>query len=268
MSLSENRPHFSGTCALELNIELLNLVGLSLGAGDPFFHVRQRHDCLAVGRALRIELHVIGEEARHHRSVHGIRHARLRPEQVRPFAGGEALAPDGDDAIDIGLRPGPDLEAGIMRLEVHRQRRAHVAEAGVHLARDRAAARAIGPIVRHKLSIGLDLVEIFGDRERVPDLHAFVGEAGHQERRRQQQQFGTCRGVVAARLLLLECEASHLAEQPSAQRPGAVVLAGDGERRHQASPMREPVCPKKVSRTATKNALAFSERRASASKRL
>ena len=141
----------------------------------------------------------------------------------------EAFAPDRSDAVDVGLRAGPDLEAGMMRLQVHRQRRAQVGEAGMHLAADRAAMRARGERLRQQAGLGQDLVQIFGDRQRVPDLDAVMGEAGHQEGRRQQQQFGAGRGVVAGDSLLLEFEAGHLAQQPAAQRPGAVVLAGDGE---------------------------------------
>ncbi len=58
--------------------------------------------------------------------------------------GAQALAPDGEDALDIGLRAGPDLEAGIARLEVHRQRRAQIVEAGMHSPQiERQWARAM-----------------------------------------------------------------------------------------------------------------------------
>ena len=57
----------------------------------------------------------------------------------------------------------------------------------------RAAAR----VLRQQPGVGQDLVEVFGDRQRVPDLDAVMGEAGHQERGRQQQQLGAGGGVVA-----------------------------------------------------------------------
>ena len=151
------------------------------------------------------------------------------PNRYGPFETVEALAPDRGDALDVGLSAGPDLEARIVRLEVHRQRRAQVAEAGMHFARDRAATRALGALLRQQARRGQQFMEIFGDGERVPDLDAIVGQAGDQERRRQQQQLGPRRGVVAADHLLLELQAGHFAQQPSAQRPGAVILAGDGE---------------------------------------
>ncbi len=128
------------------------------------------------------------------------------------------------------LRAGPDLEAGKVRLEVHRQRGAQIGEAGMHFAADRAAMRALRPVGRQQPGLRHDLVQIFGDRQRVPHLDAVMGQAGHQERRRQQQQFGAGRGVVGADMLLLEVQPGQLAQQPAAQRPGGIVLAGDGER--------------------------------------
>jgi len=96
----------------ELDVELFQFIGLGFGAGNPFLHERHRHDGFAIGGALRIELYVVGEEARDDRRVHRISHARLFPEQVGPLGGGEAFAPDGKDAIDVGLRARPHLEAG------------------------------------------------------------------------------------------------------------------------------------------------------------
>ena len=95
-----------------------------------------------------------------------------------------------------------------------------------------------------------------------------MGEAGHQERGRQQQQFGAGRGIVARRRDLLEVEPGHLAEQPAAQRPGAVVLAGDRQRGlgHLSPPQGvRPAGPTKLSRSAAKNALAFLQLRGSGS---
>src|SRR5262249_13444539 len=68
------------------------------------------------------------------------------------------------------------------------------------------------------------------DGERVPDLDDVMGEAGDKKRRRQQQEFGPRGWDVARRLSFLELETGHFAKQPTAQRPGAVILAGDGER--------------------------------------
>src|SRR5262249_55440545 len=80
----------------ELDVELFQFVGLGFGASDPFLHERHRHDGFAIGGALGIELHVVGEEARDDGRVHGVGHARLFPEQIRALGGGEAFAPDAD----------------------------------------------------------------------------------------------------------------------------------------------------------------------------
>jgi hypothetical protein len=48
--------------------------------------------------------------------------------------------------------------------------------------------RARGAIPRDEAGVRLELVEVFGDRERVPDLHAVVLEAGDEKRGREQQQ--------------------------------------------------------------------------------
>ena len=70
------------------------------------------------------------------------------------------------------------------------------------------ALRLIG---RQQAGLGLDLMQILGDRQRVPDLEPVVDQARHQERRRQQQQFGPGRGVVGADMLLVEIEVRHFA---------------------------------------------------------
>ena len=68
---------------------------------------------LAVARCRAgVELHVVGEEARHDRREHRVGHAALLAEQERPAVGGEAVGPDLDDALDVGLRAGPDLVLG------------------------------------------------------------------------------------------------------------------------------------------------------------
>ena len=88
------------------------------------------------------------------------------------------------------------------------------------------AARSFGirPGLRH------DFVEIVGDRQSIPDLDAVVGQAGHQKRRRQQEEFGAHRGIVRGHDLLGEIEPGELAQEPPAQRPRSVILAGNGER--------------------------------------
>src|SRR5262245_50154079 len=58
-----------------------------------------------------------------------------------------------------------------------------------------------------------------------------MSEARDQERRREQQQFGANRRIVARDRAFLERQASELAQEPTAQGPRTVVLAADGERR-------------------------------------
>ena len=53
-----------------------------------------------------------------------------------------AVFPDRNDAIDVGLGAGPDPESRVVRVEVHRQRRAQIAEARMHFAGNRPAMRA------------------------------------------------------------------------------------------------------------------------------
>ncbi len=52
-----------------------------------------------------------------------------------------------------------------------------------------------------------------------------------EERRRQQQQLRARVGIVVVEHVLVELETGHLAQQPTAQRPRAVVPAVDGQRR-------------------------------------
>src|SRR6202008_4873864 len=100
-----------------------------------------------------------------------------------------------------------------------------IAEAGMHLAANRAAVRTCASVGRQQACLRPDLVEVLGDRERVPYLDPLVLEAGHEERWGPQQQLGARRRVVAAHDLLVELEAGHPAKQPTAKSPGRVILA-------------------------------------------
>ena len=129
---------------LELDVELFELVGLGLRAPRSIPSSRGSAMIgLAIGGAVGVELDVVGEEARAHRRDTSRRPCRALRRTGTARRSREALAPDRDDAVDVGLRAGPDLEAGIVRLEVHRQRRAQIGEAGMHLAaRSSGNARA------------------------------------------------------------------------------------------------------------------------------
>jgi hypothetical protein len=172
---------------------------------------------------------VIGEKARDHRGVHGVGHARPRAEQVGALVASEALAPDRYDAVDIGLRSAPHFEARIVGLQIHRQGRAQIAEAGMHLARDGTAAGARGAVLRQESGVGLELGEVLGDRQRVPDHDAVVLEAGDEKRWRQQQKLGAARRIVARHHEDVEVQAGHPAQQEAAQRPRTVVPAVNGK---------------------------------------
>ena len=110
----------------ELHIEFFKLVWLCLGGLYPFDHGRMRHHPLAISVAFFIQLHVIGRETRTNWRIHGICHGDVLAKEIRALVTGKAAIPDGDDVIDISLRPSPDLEAGISRLQVHRQRCAQI----------------------------------------------------------------------------------------------------------------------------------------------
>ena len=76
-----------------------------------------------------------------------------------------------------------------------------------------------------------DLVQVLGDRQRVPDLRAIVRQAGHADRRRQQQELLARVGVVGRDHHLVEVEPGEARQQPAAQRPRRIVLAAERQRR-------------------------------------
>ena len=114
-----------------------------------------------------------------------------------------------------------------------------VVKPGMDFTADRAAMRPQNAVIRQKPGIRLDLVEILGDRQRIPYGGALVAQARHQDRRRQQQDFGPRRGIVGRGDDLVELQPGKLRQQPAAQRPGRIVLAADGQCRfrHMAFPL-------------------------------
>ena len=130
-----------------------------------------------------------------------------------------------------GWAPPQILCFGQARLQVHRQRRAQVGEAGVHLAADRAAVRARrcgrretgrrrARFVRY-----CAIASVFHTRAPSCD------EARHPDRRREQQQLAARVGVVGRDHRLVEVEPGEARQQPAAQRPRRVVLAPQRQRR-------------------------------------
>ena len=135
------------------------------------------HSCISGQSKIAL---AIGLQPRHrarpHRCGTGCRPARTSrprcvgaPNRIRPAIGLQAFAPDRLDPLDVGPRAGEDLEGLVPRLEVHRQRRAQIVEARMHLARHRPAMRPHRAVGRQQPGLRRDLVQIFGDRQRVPD---------------------------------------------------------------------------------------------------
>ena len=92
-------------------------------------------------------------------------------------------------------------------------------------------------IFRQKAGFWRDFVQEFADRERVPDPNSVVGEAGNQDRRRQQQNLGAGVGVVGRDDDFLEIDPGELGHQPASERPRRIVPAADGQSclRHSAA---------------------------------
>ena len=72
-----------------------------------------------------------------------------------------------------------------------------------------------------------DFVQELADRQRVPHPHALVGEAGHEDRGREQQDFRPRVSVAGGDDHLVEVDFGELGHQPAAQRPGRIVLAAE-----------------------------------------
>ena len=183
---------------------------------------------VAIGLQLRIEFDRIGDEARADGREHGVRDRRLLAEEPGTAILVEAFGPDFLDALDIGARAGEDLEALVTGADIHRQRRAHVLEAGMHFARNCAAMGAGRLIVGQQTGGGVPFVHIFGNCQRIPDRDHAVRQPRHENRRREKQQF-------LAVLLVRRChdlgefQTRHLAQKPAAQRPRGVVLGRNGQ---------------------------------------
>ena len=74
-------------------------------------------------------------------------------------------------------------------------------------------------ILRQKSGFWRDFVQEFPDREGVPDPDALVGEAGNQDRGRQQQDLGARVRVVGGDDDFLEIDPGKPGHQPAPQRP-------------------------------------------------
>ena len=126
-------------------------------------------------RALLVELHVVGQETRRPPARTSRRPccAACRTGTARHRWRGTRARSSAMRSMSAWARA-QILCPGNVALEVHRQRRAQAGEARVHLAADRAAMRARHAVGRQQAGVGLDLVQVLGDRQRVPDLDAVV----------------------------------------------------------------------------------------------
>ena len=91
--------------------------------------------------------------------------------------------------------------------------------------------RARLDVLRQELRAGLQLGEIFGDGERIPDFDAVMGQHRDTVRRGQQKQLGAHRWVVYGDDLFLDVELRELAQKPAPQRPRGIVLTAYGKLR-------------------------------------
>ena len=103
---------------------------------------------------------------------------------------------------------------------------------------ERAWARAAdggGP----QAGLGLQVVQIFGDRQRLPDRQAAMQQHRHAARRRVLADRRLRLGQVERHHDLLEVDAGDPGHQPAAQRPRRVVLVADHQREvgHSPSPV-------------------------------
>src|SRR5260370_18959327 len=76
---------------------------LVAGGGDPFLHCRERHDHLAIGVRVALELELVGPEAGYDRGVGRVGNAEMAEQEIafaftKAFA---AVAPNRHDAVDL-----------------------------------------------------------------------------------------------------------------------------------------------------------------------
>src|SRR5207247_1111846 len=92
-------------------------------------------------------------------------------------------------SLDIGPRAREDWKACMPDLEVHRQRRAQIRKTRMDLARYRTAMRARDAIGREHAGFGMEFVERFGDRQRVPYAHPLKRPGVRESVRRGQMLY-------------------------------------------------------------------------------
>lgn len=89
---------------------------------------------------------------------------------------------------------------------------------GVDFTANRPAMRPLDAVGRQQAGIGHDLVEVFGDRQRVPDRSPVMPQAGAPGSTTTTAGFPPRRGVIGSGDDLLEFRPQRFCKQPAAQR--------------------------------------------------
>ena len=113
--------------------------------------------------------------------------------------------PDRRHPVDVGLRTRPEREIRVARFKFigsddRRLTKPECISPEIDRQRPRHGVGGEQP------SCGPELVEVLGDRERVPDHDVAVREARYEERRRKQHQFGATRRIVTRKDVHLQVE--------------------------------------------------------------
>ena len=182
----------------ELDVELFDLVGLGSGRVGPFEHRRHGQDRVAVARAVVVERDVVGEKRAQTGAYIASAIVGAGAEEVRAAVRGEAVAPDRAMRSMSACAPLTTRKPGwcALRFIGSAERRFAKPEC-ISPQIERQCARAAGR--RAAAPRRADLVQVLGDRERVPDRDAAVVEARHEERGREEQQLGPRRRLVGRR---------------------------------------------------------------------
>ena len=120
-------------------------------------------------------------------------------------------------AVDVGLSAGPDLEAGMVGLQVHRQGRAQIGEAGMHLAADRAAMGAGDAIGRQQPGFRLRSARYSAIASVSQTLAPSCVRHGTRNEGDSSSSSARVGRIVERHQNLVELQAGQLAQQPAAQ---------------------------------------------------
>ena len=102
------------------------------------------------------------------------------PNRKGPFPARQAVPPNRRNPVDVRLGGRPDGKTPIAEAQIRRQRGAQRGETGMHFPGNRPAPRTRHFFTRQHLRRGKQLVQIFGDRQRIPDRNLAINQARHQ----------------------------------------------------------------------------------------